>query len=74
MASCSLVKVQIVRGVIGTIALVAAYFLFQPYPFLSFAFIALSAFAMKGCPACWIVEMTAAVFKSRDERKKTKAP
>lgn len=71
MASCNLVKVQIVRGVIGTVALIIAWFLFHPYPIASFVFIGLSALAMKGCPVCWIVETGATVCKIRDDKKKT---
>lgn len=71
MASCNLVKAQIVRGVIGAIALVIAYLLFRPYPVASFVFIALSALAMKGCPVCWIVETGATLCKVHDDKKKT---
>lgn len=74
MASCNLVKVQIIRGVIGAVALVIAWFLFRPYPVAALVFIALSALAMKGCPVCWMVEMFAVSCKARDDRKKTKAP
>lgn len=65
MASCNLVKVQVVRGVVGIGALVAAYFLFQSYAPLSYLLVGLSLFAMKGCPACWVFEMCDAVEKSR---------
>ncbi|TAL27220.1 MAG: hypothetical protein EPN97_17730 [Alphaproteobacteria bacterium] len=70
MASCNLVKAQVVRGVIGAVALVIAYFLFQPYPIVAFVFIGLSALAMKGCPVCWIVETGATLCKVSDDKKK----
>jgi hypothetical protein len=71
MASCNLVKAQVVRGIIGAIALVIAYFLFAPYPIASFVFIGLSVLAMKGCPVCWIVETGATLCNVRDDKKKT---
>jgi hypothetical protein len=64
MASCNLVKVQVVRGIVGIGALIAAYFLFQTYTPLSYLLVGVSLFAMKGCPVCWIFEMSDAVDKS----------
>jgi hypothetical protein len=67
VASCNLVKVQIIRGAIGIGALVAAYFLFKSYAPLSYLLLGVSLFAMKGCPVCWIFEMCDAVEKSNKD-------
>ncbi len=64
MASCSLVKVQIARGVIGFGALTAAYFAYAFFAPLSFLLLGVALYAMKGCPFCWIFEMCEAVGKS----------
>ncbi|MDF3023679.1 MAG: hypothetical protein K0R10_1040 [Alphaproteobacteria bacterium] len=65
MASCSLVKVQVIRGVIGVAALTAAYFASASFAPLSFLLLGIALYAMKGCPVCWIFEMCEAVDKSR---------
>lgn len=65
MASCNLVKVQVIRGVIGIAALTAAYFAYASFAPLSILLLGVSLYAMKGCPVCWIFEMCEAVDKSR---------
>ena len=65
MASCNLVKVQVIRGVIGIAALTAAYFAYAAFAPLSILLLGVSLYAMKGCPVCWIFEMCEAVDKSR---------
>lgn len=65
MASCSPVKVQMARGVIGIGALVLAYFLYASYPPLSYLFIGVSLFVLGGCPMCWVFDMCDAVEKNR---------
>ncbi len=63
MASCPTVKSQIIRGIIGAGALAAAYFAYAYSQPLSYALIAASLFAMRGCPACWVAGMCDAVKK-----------
>lgn len=63
MASCPTVKSQITRGIIAACALVAAYFAYAHSQPLSYALIAVSLFAMRGCPACWVAGMCDAVKK-----------
>lgn len=61
MASCPTVRSQITRGIIAACALVAAYFAYAHSQPLSYALIAASLFAMRGCPACWVAGMCDAV-------------
>lgn len=63
MASCPTVKSQITRGIIAAAALVGAYFAYAHSQPLSYALIAVSLFAMRGCPACWVAGMCDAVKK-----------
>ncbi len=65
MASCSLIKVQAVRGIIGIAALTGAYFVYPYFAPASYLLLGLSLYAMKGCPVCWIFETCDAVGKSR---------
>jgi hypothetical protein len=71
MASCPTVKSQITRGIIAACALVAAYFAYAHSQPLSYALIAASLFAMRGCPACWVAGMCDAV---KGKSKNTKEP
>ena len=62
MASCPTVKSQITRGIIAACALVAAYFAYAHSQPLSYALIAVSLFAMRGCPACWTIGLVQTVW------------
>ncbi|MDE1153611.1 MAG: hypothetical protein PW788_13830 [Micavibrio sp.] len=69
MASCSPIKKQIIRGIVGVGLLVAAAFAFKTNFELSVLLVALSLFPLKGCPACWIVETCEVVDKSKRDKK-----
>ncbi len=69
MSSCSPIKKQIIRGVVGIGLLVAAAFAFKTSFELSVLLVALSLFPLKGCPVCWIVETCEVVDKSKREKQ-----
>ncbi|MDI1227075.1 MAG: hypothetical protein PSY14_05270 [bacterium] len=63
MASCPTVRSQVIRGILAAAALAGAYVAYAHSPPLSYALIAASLFAMRGCPACWVAGMCDAVKK-----------
>lgn len=69
MASCSTVKRQVIRGIIGIGLLVAAAFAYRTSVELSVLLVALSLFPLNGCPVCWIVETCEVVDKSKRKNK-----
>jgi len=69
MASCSPIKKQIIRGIVGVSLLVAAAFAFETSFALSVSLVALSLFPLKGCPVCWIVETCEVIDKSKSSKQ-----
>ena len=69
MASCNIVRGQIIRGVLGAVLLGAGFYFARYNTALSFLFVLLSLIPMRGCPACWGVGMIEAIEKSHREKK-----
>lgn len=72
MASCNIVRGQIIRGVLGAALLGIGFYLAHINTALSFLFVLLALIPMRGCPACWGVGMFEAIEKSRREKAEKK--
>lgn len=69
MPSCSPVRNQVIRGIIGVALIAAAALAYNSSVPVSVILVALSFFALKGCPVCWLIDTCDVVDKSRRDRK-----
>jgi hypothetical protein len=60
------VTAQVIRGVLAAAAIAGAILLSSFWP--AMALLALAVYLMRGCPACWLAGLMAAI-RNRDEHK-----